>query len=599
MMWSAAASLFATSPAPSPQDCAIQLQRLPQQAPGLDARVVPAAMEGGLALAWQDGESILLQRFGHDCAEEGPRSEVNSTREFFRQPAASGLHDVVGLRGGSAAVAWTLHGHVWVRLVGPYGPLGPPRRASGPGDCDRTQVRLSASSVDGSFAVVWSSWGQDGDGWGVFARLFDRMGRPVHEERQVNSEWRHFQWQPQVAWCGDSLWALWVNGTSGYCNGPRDACSTGPFVRRLVSGGEWAPGEEVDFAGDGPVAATLSCASQQPWGGALAVLWLPHSGSEVRWEYVEAVPSSGLPPGPQLGRRLAPQQPVFDPQVGAVVRDDALGMLGSPQVAIDVGQVSMVAHGGLMVLMTSDRAGSLGAQLMNYGATAQPVAFPRRQVTSGVQLTRAAWDTAEDLALVSCWAAGGALGSTDPSTFVCARRSLRWFVDVSAAPGLSSVLAFSSAFSLLYLCCCFSRCSRTLREFAASGALGLVPAPQSQRDLHFRRTRMRRLLEMRATLAALPGRYLRTPPGSEGAAIDQDGAENTADSGDEDAMCPSSAAGGREGCCSICHEEVAVRVALRPCGHTACRDCTIRLAETSQRCHICRGPVHGVQPVYL
>jgi hypothetical protein len=217
-----------------------------------------------------------------------------------------------------------------------------------------------------------------------------------------------------------------------------------------------------------------------------------------------------------------------------------------------------------------------------------------------VQLARAAWDTAGDLALVSCWAAGGALGSTDPSSFVCARRSLRWFVDVSPAPGLGYVLACSTAFSLLYMCCCLGRCSRTLQELAASGALGLVPVAQSERDLQFRGARVRRLLEMRATLAALPGRYLRTPPSSEGANIDQDGVDNNADSGDEDAMCPGSVeGGGRESCCSICHEEVTVWVALRPCGHTACRDCTLRLAETSQRCHICRGPVHGVQPVYL
>jgi len=51
--------------------------------------------------------------------------------------------------------------------------------------------------------------------------------------------------------------------------------------------------------------------------------------------------------------------------------------------------------------------------------------------------------------------------------------------------------------------------------------------------------------------------------------------------------------------CSICQSEVTVRVALRPCGHTACRACAARLVEAGQRCHMCRAEVEGVQPVYI
>jgi len=51
--------------------------------------------------------------------------------------------------------------------------------------------------------------------------------------------------------------------------------------------------------------------------------------------------------------------------------------------------------------------------------------------------------------------------------------------------------------------------------------------------------------------------------------------------------------------CPICWCEVVMRVALQPCGHTACRDCVVRLVELHQACHICRGDVTSLMPVYV
>merc|ERR1712083_464192 len=51
--------------------------------------------------------------------------------------------------------------------------------------------------------------------------------------------------------------------------------------------------------------------------------------------------------------------------------------------------------------------------------------------------------------------------------------------------------------------------------------------------------------------------------------------------------------------CPICLSDVEIRVALQPCGHTACRDCIARLVESNQSCHICRGPLEGVMAVYV
>ena len=52
---------------------------------------------------------------------------------------------------------------------------------------DGTQQRPRVASIDDQAIVVWVSDGQDGDGYGVFARLLDSEGRADGPEFQVNS----------------------------------------------------------------------------------------------------------------------------------------------------------------------------------------------------------------------------------------------------------------------------------------------------------------------------------------------------------------------------------------------------------------------------
>lgn len=283
--------------------------------------------------------------------------------------------------------------------------------------------------------------------------------------------------------------------------------------------------------------------------------------------------------------------------------------------AVDSGQVVLLAYSGLMMMLTNDHNGLLGAQLMSYGASSRPVAFPRREISSGVQLAHATWDSFDDLALVSCWSAGGGFESHDPSVFVCARHGLRWFAGSSATPGIGSVVALSTVLSIFYLCCCLGRCSPVLCFSWC------VPAPTrsvmgSSRRASGRQARSRRLREVRELLAAIPG--VAAPLRSAGAGGTDSSEEETRalPEGDsarlvivapQDNSAEDSGSEEQAGCssaqdrdmCSICQEPVSVWVALRPCGHTACRDCTLRLAETSRRCHICRGAIKGVQPVYI
>jgi hypothetical protein len=66
---------------------------------------------------------------------------------------------------------------------------------------------------DQTFAVVWSSWKQDGDLEGVYARAFDSSGKPISFETQVNLYTQSFQWEPDCSTMNTNdllvVWSSW------------------------------------------------------------------------------------------------------------------------------------------------------------------------------------------------------------------------------------------------------------------------------------------------------------------------------------------------------------------------------------------------------
>jgi hypothetical protein len=74
--------------------------------------------------------------------------------------------------------------------------------------------------ADGRFAVVWSSWKQDGSREGVYAQLFDSDGRKTSFETRVNQVTEGFQWEPDfvVSPAGEILavWSSWVQTGKDY-----------------------------------------------------------------------------------------------------------------------------------------------------------------------------------------------------------------------------------------------------------------------------------------------------------------------------------------------------------------------------------------------
>ncbi|HLA63185.1 MAG TPA: T9SS type A sorting domain-containing protein [Rhodothermales bacterium] len=201
---------------------------------------------GDFVVAWtsygQDGSSsaVYVQRYAVGGSRAGTETRVNTyTTDFQGAPAVAMDAD------GAVVVAWTSRGQdgdeygVYARRYADGGtPMGGEVRVN-----TRTSGVQSAPAVamaaDGGFVVAWESAGQDGSGYGVYAQRYAPGGAPTGTEFRVNTFTVGVQRTPAVAVdaAGDMV-VVWESygqdAPDGY----------GVYTRRFASDG--APlGEEV------------------------------------------------------------------------------------------------------------------------------------------------------------------------------------------------------------------------------------------------------------------------------------------------------------------------------------------------------------------
>jgi len=584
---------------------------------------------------------------------------------------------VVNTSGASTTSSANLHNHT-------EGSTSRVVRANSNGTYDRTEVMVVANPPSvGGFVVAWSSWGEDGDGWGVFARRFNSVGSPIDDQLQVNEQWQHFQWQPLLAWCGDSLWAFWGNATRNRCD-DGGSCTSGPIVRRLGGADDlWSPSTEVKLEGSKPMSGALACTSD----GSAVPFWLEDGGKQVRWEVVKG---SGEILRAEPRKRL-PLEVFRKGSSFSKLRHGDVSPLALRSVPLV--DIALLAHDGFLVVL-SNNAGALEGQLLNIGRK-DPKAYPKRRIAEGTHIASAAWDTSgSQPTLVICWWANVETNS-DVSHFACGTHHIQWFTsneDLWVVADMCLIMLCS----VFLLCCLFRHCAQACHT---GQALRLFRFDSVRRFFRTRRpvlsSHEAHMLELREQLSQIPvsevessssptaeaprpvihhvgcsQNYEITVDKSDGSRIglevsfDKKG-ENTllikavkgglalqwnythedcqvrrgdrivevnSIGGNTDAMVKelkrnkllhiklrratvvgsssassvatsdsndgsSSAGSGRT--CPICWCEVVMRVALQPCGHTACRDCVVRLVELHQACHICRGDVTSLMPVYV
>ena len=69
-----------------------------------------------------------------------------------------------------------------------------------------------AMDPDGNFVIAWSSFNQDGSGWGVYAQRYDSNGVVQGSEFRVNTTTGGDQMQPNVAMDGSgNFTVVWTS----------------------------------------------------------------------------------------------------------------------------------------------------------------------------------------------------------------------------------------------------------------------------------------------------------------------------------------------------------------------------------------------------
>lgn len=122
---------------------------------------------------------------------------------------------------------------------------------------------------DGRFAVAWQSSGQDGSGYGIYARMYSANGSLAVDEFRANSLTAGNQWYPSIAVGTDGSFTLaWADDTA-------DGSGEGVYARLFTSNGTTsAPEFQVHLTTTGN--QTLPCVALDPQGG-FVVAWQDES----------------------------------------------------------------------------------------------------------------------------------------------------------------------------------------------------------------------------------------------------------------------------------------------------------------------------------
>ena len=186
--------------------------------------------DGGFVVVWESweqegpdpsGYGVFGRVYGPDGLAETGEFQVNSTTVDYQWYA-----DVEVFEDSSFAVvwcSWEQDGSDGTIVLRRFSPVAEDLGAEIVVNTTTPQYQWLPrirKLTGGRFAVVWSSWKQDGSREGVYAQLFDGDGRKTSFETRVNEETEGFQWEPDfvVSPAGEILvvWSSWVQPGRDY-----------------------------------------------------------------------------------------------------------------------------------------------------------------------------------------------------------------------------------------------------------------------------------------------------------------------------------------------------------------------------------------------
>ena len=177
----------------------------------------------------QELTEIYARLFTTDGTPRGPEVQVNEIWTHIQEQPRVAMGE-----NGSFVVTWVSY---WIERTGFVGisarifdqngvPQGPEFLvneyvADYQGNPD---IAMDAA---GNFVIVWQSWDQDGDGYGIYAQRYSQTGQPLTSDFQVNLFQESDQMQPAIAM--DSQGYFVITWTSY----GQDGSETGIFARRF------------------------------------------------------------------------------------------------------------------------------------------------------------------------------------------------------------------------------------------------------------------------------------------------------------------------------------------------------------------------------
>ncbi len=164
--------------------------------------------DGSFGVAWESyGQAggnkydVMLRCYDASGAAVGSEQMVNSTTADNQQTPhiaafADGRYLVVWQSFNEDGAGWGVYGQL---LYKDCKAIGNQFQIHTTKPSDQTAPRAAADG-NGAFVIVWSSLGQDGDNYGVYAQLFDKTGAKAGTEFKINAITAGEQSRPTVAY---------------------------------------------------------------------------------------------------------------------------------------------------------------------------------------------------------------------------------------------------------------------------------------------------------------------------------------------------------------------------------------------------------------
>ena len=192
---------------------------------------------GNFVVVWtgqgvDDTSGVFARRFDLFGRAQGDQFRVNQYRLSIQNEPSVAMDE-----NGDFVITWTGYGQpdddraIYARRYDAFAhPQGDEFRVNTT-TAHGQQGSDVAMNDDGDFVVVWESWVQDGGGWGVIGRRYNKDGQPLGGEFRLNTYTTDDQEDPQVSMDADgnfvAVWASFLQDGSKY----------GVYARRYAAAG--------------------------------------------------------------------------------------------------------------------------------------------------------------------------------------------------------------------------------------------------------------------------------------------------------------------------------------------------------------------------